>query len=104
MSPFVIEEGAVRLAVRVTPRAKRDAVTGMVTGADGRRALAVKLAAPPIDGAANEALCAFLARSLRMAKSQVTIRSGHASRHKIVTLAGDAESIASRLQAIATAG
>ncbi|HJQ18482.1 MAG TPA: DUF167 domain-containing protein [Allosphingosinicella sp.] len=94
----------MRLAVRVTPRAKRDALAGLVTGADGRRALAVKLAAPPADGAANKALCIFLAKSLGMATSHVTIRSGQTSRHKIVMLAGDVEAITSRLEAIAGDG
>ena len=103
MRPFIVAEGAVRLAVRVTPRAKRDALIGSVVGADGRRALAVKLAAPPADGAANEALCVFLAKSLGIATSQVTIRSGRSSRHKTVMLAGDVETLVVRLQALVSA-
>lgn len=70
----------VRVAVRLVPRAGRDAVVG--AAADG--ALRVRVAAPPVDGAANEALCRLLARELRLPRSAVLIVEGAASRRKIV--------------------
>jgi uncharacterized protein (TIGR00251 family) len=50
--------------------------------------LKIRLTAPPVDGAANEALVKFLARSLGVSKSQVEIVSGHTSREKIVRING----------------
>jgi uncharacterized protein YggU (UPF0235/DUF167 family) len=55
---------------------------------DGRPALAIRLAAPPMDGAANKALVAFLASGLQMPKSRVHIVVGETSRLKIVSLSG----------------
>ncbi len=97
--PYGAEAGgqAVRLAVRLSPRASRNALDGVVTGADGRSALSVKLNAPPVDGAANEALIRFVAEALKLPKSSVAIRSGHTSRQKLLTIAGDAPEILRRL-------
>jgi uncharacterized protein YggU (UPF0235/DUF167 family) len=62
-------------------------VTGL-TEADGKPALAIRLAAPPVDGAANQALVRFLAGALGLPKSAVRIASGESSRLKTVALAG----------------
>jgi uncharacterized protein len=80
------DNGGVRLAVRVTPRARRSEVTGPVDTAQGGRALAIKLAAPPVDGAANEALVALLADELGLAPSSLSIAAGQKSRLKIVRI------------------
>jgi uncharacterized protein (TIGR00251 family) len=83
-------------AVRVVPRAGRTAVAG-VRG----DALLVRLAAPPVDGAANDALIAFLSRIFDRPKRDITLVSGHSSRDKRVAVAGlgDAE-ISIRLKAL----
>ena len=88
LTPFTSDGEGIRLSVRVTPRARKSAVTGLVEGADGRAALAVKLAAPPVDGAANDALIDFLAAELGIGRSSVQIVSGGKSRLKIVRIAG----------------
>jgi uncharacterized protein (TIGR00251 family) len=75
--------GAVRFAVRVQPRASRDAVDGEWQGA-----LKVRLTAPPVEGEANEALSEFLARLLKIPKSAVRILSGERSRTKRLELRG----------------
>jgi uncharacterized protein (TIGR00251 family) len=85
------------LAVRLTPRAGRDGLDGVGTDADGRPVLRVRLAAPPVDGAANEALIAFLAGLLDLRKKDVAIRSGHAARTKIVELTGTPDMLLARL-------
>ena len=72
----------VLLAVRVTPRAPRSEIVGV---ADGR--LRVKVAAVAESGRANRELCRLLARRLGIAPSRVTVRSGGASRQKLVQLA-----------------
>ena len=86
--PFTSDGEGIRLSVRVTPRARKSAVTGLVSGADGRAALAVRLAAPPVDGSANQALIAFLVAELGVGRSSVQIVSGEKSRLKIVRIAG----------------
>lgn len=97
--PFAAEAGgqAVRLAVRLSPRASRNSLEGIVAGADGRVAAAIRLNAPPVDGAANEALIRFVAEALAVPKSSVTIRSGHTSRQKLLVIAGSSETLLQRL-------
>jgi len=78
-----VVEGGVRLAVHVQPRASRTEIAGTHGSA-----LKVRLHAPPVDGAANDALVDFLASELGIARRAVTIVSGHSSRGKIVQLDG----------------
>lgn len=85
--PVSAEGGEVRLRVRVTPRARQTAITGL-TEADGRPAIAIRLAAPPVDGAANKALLRFLADELGLPRSAIRILSGDTGRVKLVALAG----------------
>jgi uncharacterized protein (TIGR00251 family) len=71
------------LDIRVIPRSPRTSVDGM-RGA----AILVRLAAPPVDGAANDALIAFLSAALGIPRRQITIVSGERSRDKRVRIAG----------------
>lgn len=87
--PFGPADGGLRLAVRVTPRAKRSEAAGIVRDAEGRAALSVRLAAPPVEGAANKALVAFLAKELGLAKGAIRILSGEAARHKMLFIDSD---------------
>jgi len=95
--PFSADVGGVTLAVRITPKAARDGFGEVIALPDGRSALAVRIAAPPVEGAANAALIAFLAKALGVRKADVAIRSGEASRLKIVRVEGDGAVIAERL-------
>ena len=83
MPPIKPVPGGVTLVVRVTPRSHKNEIAG----ADGK-ALRVKLTAPPVGGAANAALCEFLARALGVRKSAVTLVAGQSSRHKVVRVEG----------------
>lgn len=76
-------EGGAAFPVRVVPRASKNEISG-------RRgeAIKIRLAAPPVEGAANEALIDFLAEILEVRKRQIEILSGHASRDKIVCVVG----------------
>ncbi len=103
--PYGAEAGGVRLAIRITPRARRNALDGVVRKPDGRTALHLRVAAAPVEGAANAALIAFLADALGLRKSDIRIRSGETARLKVVVIAGDAEAIMARLAAwVAQAG
>ncbi|HWO89597.1 MAG TPA: DUF167 domain-containing protein [Gemmatimonadales bacterium] len=72
-----------RIVVHVQPRARRSEFAGRHGDA-----LKVRLAAPPVDGEANEELVRFLAERLRVAKSNVEIVSGASSRRKVVAIRG----------------
>jgi uncharacterized protein (TIGR00251 family) len=92
--------GAPTLTVRLTPRARADRILGIETDARGQRVLKVAVAAPPIDGKANEALVALLARQFALPKSAVSVVSGAGARIKRVALAGDPAAIAARFAAL----
>lgn len=74
----------VRLAVRLTPRGGRDAVDGVRDGV-----LLVRVAAPPVDGAANVALARLLADELGLPRNAVRLVAGAAGRRKVVALDGE---------------
>lgn len=86
------------MTVRVTPRAKFSAFTGIVSIGENRSALAVRLAAPPVDGAANAALCAFLAAQFGIPRSRAEIATGKTSRIKTIALSGDPASLEARMR------
>lgn len=94
-----VREGIV-LAVRLTPKADRDAVVSATMLADGREVVQVRVRALPADGAANAALVALMAKTLGVPKSSVAIVTGETQRVKQVRISGDADAIAARLSAI----
>lgn len=102
--PFRREAGGIVLAVRLTPRAGRDAIDGVGCLADGRAVALARVRALPADGEANAALIALVARGLRVPKSAVTIAAGHAARLKQVRIAGDADALAREIDGWADAG
>jgi len=73
----------VRLKLRVKPGARRDAIEGEQAGA-----LLVSVTAPADRGRANEAVVALLARAVGVPKSAISIRSGAASREKLLEIDG----------------
>ena len=77
------QDGAITFEVRVAPRASRNRVVGIQDGA-----LKVALTAPPVDGAANEALKKLLAKALGVAKSDVEILRGDRARIKVLRVQG----------------
>ena len=85
------------LAVRVTPRSAKPGIGGWRTGADGREELEVRVAEAPADGAANEAVIRLLASALGIGRSELSIISGAASRHKRVAIPFDAAEARRRL-------
>ena len=76
-------EGGAAFPVRVVPRASKNEISGR-----HGEAVKVRLTAPPVEGAANEALIGFLSEILEVRKSQIEILSGQAARDKIVCVVG----------------
>ncbi len=90
--------GGVAIAIRVKPRASTSALGGLRDGA-----LEVKVAAPPVDDAANAELIRFLAKVLGVPQRRVAIVRGERSRHKRVEAAGlTVEQAVARLGAAST--
>lgn len=75
--------GDVFFKVRVMPRAAKDCIVGI-----HEDALKIRLTAPPLEGKANEACRAFLARTLGVPRARVEIFSGHTSRNKVIKVCG----------------
>jgi uncharacterized protein (TIGR00251 family) len=73
----------IRVTVYVQPRAAQTAVAGMHGGH-----VKIRLAAPPVDGAANAALVTFIAERLGITKRQVRVVAGLTSRQKVVEIEG----------------
>ncbi len=76
-----VSGGRAFFDVRVTPRASRSGIAGERDGA-----LLVRVTAPPVEGAANEAVVAVLARALRVAPSDVRVERGGHARTKVVSV------------------
>ena len=88
-------DGRVTLTLHIQPGAKRSEFAGLHGDA-----LKVRLAAPPLDGKANEALLRFLAEELGIPKSAVNLKSGQASRRKVLEVVGaTAEAVSHLAQA-----
>lgn len=82
MIDYSEKDGSLTFSVRVVPRASRSEIVG---GHDG--ALRVRIAAPPVDGAANEELVRLLARKLGVSRSAIRIAGGHTSKLKLISVA-----------------
>lgn len=84
-------ERGVRLALHIQPRGSRNAIEGLHGDA-----IKVRLTAPPVEGAANEALVRFLAETLGCPRSAVTLVAGATSRRKTVEVLGIAPDVVRR--------
>jgi len=87
------------VAVRLTPRGRRDHIDGIARLADGIPVLQASVAAPPEDGRANEALLRLLAAQWGIARRDLTLVAGARSRRKSVHVVGDSAALLARLGA-----
>ena len=101
--PLTATADGVRVAVRLSPRARTDRIDGVVSAAAGRLVLKAAVAAPPQDGRANDALLALLASAWDIPRRDLAIVAGAASRNKTVHVAGDAPALMARLRDRVTA-
>ena|SRR5437016_10790296 len=83
MIPIQQTAKGVTFAVKVHPRARKNAITGIVGDA-----LKLALTAPPVEGKANQSVIEFFAEVFEIPRASVTIASGETSRLKILRIAG----------------
>jgi uncharacterized protein YggU (UPF0235/DUF167 family) len=100
--PGTIRRGAnaIAFAVRLTPKSAHNMIEGWAVAADGKIHLKARVRAVPEDGKANTALIALVAGALNVPKSAVRIASGRTARLKIVEVAGAADVLAARIEAL----
>jgi uncharacterized protein len=83
MSWFKTTHEGVILTIHVVPRSSRNKIDGVYG-----EALKVRLQAPPVEGKANEGLVKFLAKTLKVSPSQISLLSGELSRDKLLFIRG----------------
>ncbi len=88
----VATDGRITLTLHIQPGAKKTEVAGQ-----HGEALKIRLAAPPVDGKANEALLRFVAETLGLPKSAVSLKSGQTSRRKVLEISGATSEAVARL-------
>lgn len=93
----VAGDGRITLTLHIQPGAKKTEFAGLHGDA-----LKIRLAAPPVDGKANEALVKFVAETLGLAKSAVSLKSGQTSRRKVLEVTGTTPAVIAALAATNT--
>jgi uncharacterized protein (TIGR00251 family) len=100
-SPFEAVADGLRVALRVTPKASRNAVTGTADAVDakgeGKRVLKLAVTAVPENGKANEAVIKLLSKAWKLPKTSLTVVAGATDRNKILHVAGDPAALLARL-------
>ena len=97
---FQPQADGVRLALRVTPKASRNAIAGLADTADGGQVLKVSVTTVPENGKANEAVIKLLAKACKLPKSSLNVVAGATDRNKIIHVAGDPVDLMGRLTAL----
>ena len=94
-APFRATASGIVVEIWVMPRASRDQIGGL----HGDR-IKVAVSAPPVDGAANEAVRIALAKALGVSKSQVEVLHGHKGRQKTLAVCGDPGLLSAKAKAL----
>jgi uncharacterized protein (TIGR00251 family) len=92
------------LAVRVTPKASRNEVTGLYVAADGAVSLSVKVTAAPDKGQANAAVIKALAQAMKVSKSTFHLVKGQTDRNKTFEITGPTHPVAAFIAGLAETG
>ena len=102
--PFAPRGDGLELAIRATPRARKEGIEGVVLDAAGAAWLAVKVTAPPDAGKANAAVLALLAKALAVPPSALSLFAGAGSRWKRVRASGETAALLARAEALLRPG
>ena len=97
--PLTAAANGVRVAVRLTPRARADRIEGVASAADGGSVLKVSVTAPPAESRANAALVALLSKASGVPRRDISIVGGVKSRNKTMHIAGEPQALLRRLAA-----
>ncbi|MBR1777643.1 MAG: DUF167 domain-containing protein [Alphaproteobacteria bacterium] len=95
---YQLTSDGIKVFVRLSPKAKREGIEGLHTDPDGTERLKIAVAAPPVDGKANEALIKSLAKQLHIAKSAITLVSGATDRSKTLLITADCSALIKKLE------
>jgi len=98
-APFRQTADGITIDIWVMPRSSRDSVGGI----HGDR-LKVAVSAPPVDGAANDAVCIAIAKAFSVPKSRVEVIFGHKGRQKTLAVCGDQALLSAKAQALVGSG
>ena len=105
LGPFEPVSDGVRVSVRVTPKASRNAIAGLAGTPAGGRVLKVSVTAVPEGGKANEAVVKLLSKAWKVPRTSLGVVAGATDRNKILHVAGDPAELMRRLSAsLAAAG
>lgn len=96
--PLFPAPGGVRLHVRLTPKASRDALQGLAADAEGGLVLKVSVTAVPENGKANVALIQLLSKTWKLPKSGFEIVAGATDRRKTLLVHGDTDTLLDHLR------
>lgn len=94
------QNGRLRLALKVSPRSRRNGVKGVEIGVDGRAMLKVEVTAAPEDGKANAAVVRFLAKRWRVAAGRFELVSGRTARQKVMEIKDGDDGLLDRIETI----
>jgi hypothetical protein len=95
--PIIPARDGVRVAIRLSPRARSEGLLGVSPAAEGGRVVKASVTAPAQDGLANKALLQLLAKAWRLPRRDLSIVAGAASRSKTVRVAGDPHHLITKL-------
>ncbi len=99
-NPFTLDATGATLTIRATPKASKTAVTGVVALEGDATALGLRIAAPPVDGSANDEVLRFVAKALRVGRGSVTLIAGQTSRVKRLRIIGDVVALEAALRTL----
>jgi uncharacterized protein len=95
--PITLARDSLRVAIRLSPRAKAGRLLAVAGNSEGRHAIKASVTASPEGGRANEALLRLLAQAWRLPGRDLSIVAGAAGRNKIVRIAGDPHQLLAKL-------
>ena len=96
--PFRLGRDGVQVRLKVTPKAKRSQIGGLLDEPDGVKALKISVTAAPEDGKANAAVIALLAAEWGVAKLAISVVTGATDRRKLVEIRGPQRELLAKLQ------
>ena len=98
--PFRPHARGVTVAIKLTPKAKREVIGGTIPGENETALLKVSVTAPPEDGKANKALIALLSKEWGLPKSTLSLLTGETSRQKAILIEGDTAALMERFKKV----